>query len=183
MGAFVQRSQSSRQREPLADISNSSSMHSATRPRKRVKVKDSRDSSNEESSAKSFRASQGTKHRVTDNELGSEVEDDSEGQPLHNTHHTEFEDAMPPVATDKEAIEEYEAMRASQQSAGEQDENAQATTSLDKRKCFRGKSSIYVDAFNLALETVLEDEAHLFDKKELHVFEGWRGLNYEAQYL
>ncbi|TQS39008.1 hypothetical protein Golomagni_00473 [Golovinomyces magnicellulatus] len=45
------------------------------------------------------------------------------------------------------------------------------------------KSSIYVDAFNLALETVLEDERHLFDIKELQIFAYWKELNYEAQYL
>lgn len=40
-----------------------------------------------------------------------------------------------------------------------------------------------MDAFNLALDTVLEDEAHLFDSKEMVVFEQWRTLDYEAQYL
>lgn len=47
----------------------------------------------------------------------------------------------------------------------------------------RGKSSIYVDAFNLALETVLAEEAHLFDEAEMEVFRQWRNLAYEAQYL
>ena len=46
-----------------------------------------------------------------------------------------------------------------------------------------GQSSIYVDAFNLALETVLEDESHLFDAREMKVFNEWKQLGYEAQYL
>ena len=54
---------------------------------------------------------------------------------------------------------------------------------LNQRSWAKGKSSIYVDAFNLALETVLEDEGHLFDEKEMEVFTQWRGLEYEAQYL
>ena len=45
------------------------------------------------------------------------------------------------------------------------------------------RSSIYVDAFNIALDTVLEQEEHLFNKKEKAVFAAWRGLDYEAQYL
>ncbi|KAL2756801.1 hypothetical protein ACRALDRAFT_1075618 [Sodiomyces alcalophilus JCM 7366] len=47
----------------------------------------------------------------------------------------------------------------------------------------RGRSSIYVDAFNHALDTVLEDESHLFDAKEHVVFDQWRQLDYESQYL
>jgi Fanconi-associated nuclease 1 len=54
---------------------------------------------------------------------------------------------------------------------------------LSNRTWTKGKSSIYVDAFNLALETVLEDERHLFDEKEIEVFKQWRELEYEAQYL
>lgn len=45
------------------------------------------------------------------------------------------------------------------------------------------RSSIYVDAFNIALDTVLEQEEHLFNEKEKAVFAAWRGLHYEAQYL
>lgn len=43
--------------------------------------------------------------------------------------------------------------------------------------------SFYVDAFNLALETVLDEESHLFDEKEMMIFDKWKQLNYEAQYL
>lgn len=45
------------------------------------------------------------------------------------------------------------------------------------------RSSIYVDAFNLALDTVLQQESHLFSNGELDVFASWHGLDYEAQYL
>ncbi|KAH0544497.1 hypothetical protein FGG08_001395 [Glutinoglossum americanum] len=85
---------------------------------------------------------------------------------------TSLEAALPSIRTDKEAIEEYEAAQAAdmQERSGQQN-------------WVKGKSSIYVDAFNLALETVLEDEAYLFNEVELATFANWRQLNYEAQYL
>ncbi|KAK4550301.1 hypothetical protein LTR36_003268 [Oleoguttula mirabilis] len=89
---------------------------------------------------------------------------------------TDLETALPPVETDKEAIAAYEATRAAEQADSSKER-------LDGRKWVRGKSSIYVDAFNLALETVLEDEGHLFDEAEHAVFGEWRELGYEAQYL
>lgn len=45
------------------------------------------------------------------------------------------------------------------------------------------RSSIYVDAFNLALDTVLDEEGYLFDEREHEVFGRYRKLDYEAQYL
>jgi Fanconi-associated nuclease 1 len=54
---------------------------------------------------------------------------------------------------------------------------------IQQRSWTKEKSSIYVDAFNLALDAVLEDEGHLFDEKEMEVFSQWRSLEYEAQYL
>lgn len=90
---------------------------------------------------------------------------------------TELEAILPPVRTDKEAIEEYEASRASQT------EEMSLEQRLNERKWQKGRSSIYVDAFNLALETVLNEEAHLFDEPEREVFRQWQSLNYEAQYL
>lgn len=103
------------------------------------------------------------------------------------SHVTELESALGPVKTDKEAIREYEAMRAAEGSIQDSSENASDEVNLSerlsKRSWTKGKSSIYVDAFNLALETVLEDEGHLFDEREMAVFETWRNLDYEAQYL
>ena len=110
-----------------------------------------------------------------------DAEDDDDaldvGQPKP-ARPTELESALLPIKTDKEAIAEYEAMRAS-----EQDVSEDMLDRLKQRKWTKGKSSIYVDAFHLALETVLEDEGHLFDEKELEVFNRWRDLDYEAQYL
>ena len=89
------------------------------------------------------------------------------------------ESSLPPVKSDAEAIQEYEAMRASQGDTG----GKTAESSVDSRAWVKGRSSIYVDAFNLALDTVLEDESHLFNEAEKAVFEYWRHLDYEAQYL
>ena len=109
----------------------------------------------------------------------SEEDDvDSHDNQSKHTRPTELESALPPIETDKEAIAEYEAMR-----AAEQEVLGDLEDRLKHRKWTKGKSSIYVDAFNLALETVLEDEGHLFDEKELEVFNQWRELEYEAQYL
>ena len=91
---------------------------------------------------------------------------------------TDLESALPPIDTGAEAIEAYQAFKASQEDASEGAEER-----LKDRSWIRGKSSLYVDAFNLALDTVLEDESHLFDEAESEVFRIWRDLNYEAQYL
>ncbi|KAF2498357.1 hypothetical protein BU16DRAFT_504587 [Lophium mytilinum] len=110
---------------------------------------------------------------------GDDGIDDEDGEkPLSNPHKTDLESALPPISTDEEAIEEYEAFKASQDQ-----EAANAEGRLSTRTWIRGKSSIYVDAFNLALETVLDEESHLFDEAEMTVFERWRDLDYEAQYL
>ena len=105
---------------------------------------------------------------------------DSDDEPLEDearSRRTDLETALPPIQTDKEAIEAYEASRAAEQ----------AELGLKERlygqKWARGRSSIYVDAFNLALSTVLEDESHLFDEAEHAVFRHWRELSYESQYL
>jgi Fanconi-associated nuclease 1 len=104
-------------------------------------------------------------------DIKTEVQDEEE-------HKTDLESALPPVKVDDEAIEAYEAFKASQE------DNTEAVGDrLEKRAWIRGKSSLYVDAFNLALDTVLEDESHLFDEAETDVFRIWRELSYEAQYL
>jgi len=98
-------------------------------------------------------------------------------------YQTSLEVALPAIETDNVAIREYEAMKASQSSQPQQPEDDSASARLESRQWVPGKSSIYVDAFNLALDTVLEDEAHLFNDKERRVFDEWRGLSYESQYL
>lgn len=108
----------------------------------------------------------------------SEAESDDDDSVLQDRNpKTELESALPPVKTDKEAIAEYEATRAAES------EGLDLNGRLGQRKWLPGKSSIYVDAFNLALETVLEDESHLFDEAEMAVFQQWRHMSYEGQYL
>lgn len=91
---------------------------------------------------------------------------------------TAIESSLPEIRPDRQAIEEYEKFKASQDN-----NTGDASSRLDSRAWVRGKSSLYVDAFNLALDTVLGEEAHLFDAKEKRVFEEWGSLNYEAQFL
>lgn len=95
-----------------------------------------------------------------------------------NDTKTDLESALPPIDTGEEAIEAYEAFKASQE---ERSEGAEER--LKDRTWIRGKSSLYVDAFNLALDTVLEEESHLFDEAETEVFRLWKELDYEPQYL
>ncbi|KAL2160922.1 hypothetical protein VTH06DRAFT_8634 [Thermothelomyces fergusii] len=109
--------------------------------------------------------------------LDPELSDHQASEPRHPTA---FESSLPAVATDEKAIQEYAVLCASQ-SCQNDAETASARTGT--QQWVRGRSSIYVDAFNLALDTVLEDESHLFDAKEKSVFEHWRSLGYEAQYL
>ncbi|RAL12794.1 fanconi-associated nuclease 1 [Aspergillus homomorphus CBS 101889] len=90
---------------------------------------------------------------------------------------TELESSLPAIQDDSQAIEEYEAARLASQ------DEPDIHQRLQDGKWRKGRSSIYVDAFNLALETVLDEEAHLFDEVEMEVFKQWRELDYEAQYL
>ncbi|KAJ6164380.1 hypothetical protein N7470_003052 [Penicillium chermesinum] len=86
---------------------------------------------------------------------------------------TDLETSLPPIKTDEEAIKEYEF---SQKEPG-------LHVRLRDGVWRKGKSSIYVDAFNLTLETVLDEESHLFNQREMQVFTQWRELSYESQYL
>lgn len=115
------------------------------------------------------------RNEVADSEAESEEEGEEEGGIPHASQ-TELESALPPVKTDKEAIAEYEATRAAEAGLDFKDR-------LGQRKWVQGKSSIYVDAFFLALGTVLDEESHLFDEAEMAVFQEWRDLSYEGQYL
>lgn len=108
----------------------------------------------------------------------SEAEDDTDvdaGQSAYRP--TELESTLPQVDTDKNAIAKYESFQFDEEIPED------LKVRLNRRTWAKGKSSIYVDAFNLALGTVLEDEGHLFDEKENEVFQQWQGLDYEAQYL
>jgi Fanconi-associated nuclease 1 len=110
-------------------------------------------------------------------EIADSEDETDQDEIVSRSQQTDLESALAPVKTDKEAIADYEAARAAE--VGEIDLQGR----LSQRKWVQGKSSIYVDAFNLALETVLEDEAHLFNEAEMAVFEDWKGLSYEGQYL
>jgi Fanconi-associated nuclease 1 len=111
----------------------------------------------------------------------SDADNDEDIEDAAAPHQTDLETALPDVKLDAQAIEEYEAFKASQHDAAEGAQNTEEQ--LKDQNWVKGKSSIYVDAFNLALDTVLEDESHLFDGAEMDVFKQWRELNYEAQYL
>ncbi|CAA9957642.1 Coiled-coil domain-containing protein [Pyrenophora teres f. maculata] len=116
-----------------------------------------------------------TKHEILNSD------DENEGTMVKEEakeHKTDLESALPEVKSGDDAIEEYEAFKASQE---EQTEGTDER--LEKRTWVRGKSSLYVDAFNLALDTVLDEESHLFDEAETEVFRIWRDLDYESQYL
>ncbi|KAK7520326.1 hypothetical protein IWZ03DRAFT_134952 [Phyllosticta citriasiana] len=93
---------------------------------------------------------------------------------------TDLETALSGITTDEEALEEYERAKHAEAAAAAGEEELRL--SLEGRGQYT-RSSIYVDAFDLALDTVLEEESHLFDDKENEVFRVWRGLDYEAKYL
>jgi Fanconi-associated nuclease 1 len=115
---------------------------------------------------------------LADDLVGNDV--GNEDTSLPKGSQTELETSLPLIETDQEAIEQYESSKVT---ALEEEQPTTLQQRLGERKWQKGRSSIYVDAFNLALETVLEDEAHLFDEPELEVFKKWNNLGYEAQYL
>ncbi|KAL6711932.1 hypothetical protein ACN47E_002975 [Coniothyrium glycines] len=111
--------------------------------------------------------------------LDSDAEEDTvEVKEEETEPKTDLESALPPVKSGEEAVKEYEAFKASQE-----EKRDGAGPLLENRSWVRGKSSLYVDAFNLALDTVLDEESHLFDEAETELFRLWRDLSYEAQYL
>lgn len=110
--------------------------------------------------------------------IKTEADDGTEQSEESPQRKTDLETAAPPIKTDKQAIADYEATRAAQDT-----NDSSASARLNTRSWTRGKSSIYVDAFNLALETVLDDESHLFSRNESAIFRRWQSLAYEAQYL
>jgi Fanconi-associated nuclease 1 len=87
---------------------------------------------------------------------------------------TDVESSLGPVRTDQESIDEYESSQVAQN-------ETEGTNGSGQRA--RYQSSIYVDAFNLTLETVLEEESHLFNEPERALLKHWKCLGYEAQYL
>lgn len=166
-------------------ISHSSSIHfsdvDGLRTVKRIKTEESVDtdgaSTHDDSDCQSVLSTPRLfRNEIPDSE-NEGLSDDEEASRLDHRP-TELESALPSVQTDKEAIADYEAMR-----AAETQSSINLTERLNLRSWNKGKSSIYVDAFNLALETVLGDEAHLFDEAETEVFNQWQSLDYETQYM
>ncbi|KAM3449496.1 hypothetical protein MY3296_006888 [Beauveria thailandica] len=112
-----------------------------------------------------------------ENQLTEEIDWLSAGVQNQTKTSTDVENALPVTQPDKAALAAYEQYKSSQASVKEE------APDYKKPLWTKGRSSIYVDAFNLALDTVLEDESRLFDKRELGVFSQWKTLEYEAQYL
>lgn len=157
-------------------------------PAKRLKsIKSASGNSPKRGSPKTSAPRRTIRDEIPDSE---EDDDDVEEGGVHlaaGPRTTQLEATLPPVQTDQEAIEAYEAYKAGEHAivAADRDEQSEGTalSRLESRSWIRGRSSIYVDAFNLALDTVLEDEGHLFNEAELTIFEIFRDLEYEAQYL
>lgn len=180
--AFQPRSSASHNKMLGQQIRHSPSTHFEdgfeTPVAKRLKRLDSEDSTVSRTFSEDDNATCSPPRRAAFREIpDSEAETDDEETPPSSTQKTNLESALPPIKTDKEAIAEYEATRATET------EGLDLRERLGQMKWVPGKSSIYVDAFNLALDTVLEDEAHLFDEAEIAVFDQWKNLSYESQYL
>jgi Fanconi-associated nuclease 1 len=105
-----------------------------------------------------------------------DADPDDQGSPDEPpSSQTDLEASLPAIQSGSEAIETYETSQA--------DDAHDLHERLGDGKWQAEKSSIYVDAFNLALETVLGEEAHLFSEAEIEVFRQWKELSYESQYL
>ncbi|POS88450.1 hypothetical protein EPUL_000149, partial [Erysiphe pulchra] len=131
--------------------------------------------------------------RRTNSNLRSCIKIDSEDNELFTeeepAHSTNLETVLPWSISKEDtesAIKEYENIRTAKDVTQKLKSGLNQTSDIDHQDSdnwTEGGSSIYVDAFNLALETVLQDEGHLFNSKELEVFANWRKLDYEAQFL
>ncbi|KAK3330799.1 VRR-NUC domain-containing protein [Apodospora peruviana] len=188
MDRFVMRSNSRPSSVPRKSFvttkSNKSSRRDEGPPAKKLRLDQVKDSDDDDDSLISSNDDSDVLQAAQTSKLDSDEADQDSGldrKAMQNE--TALESCLPAISTDQEAIEEYESMRTSQVSQSDQDNVDGTAARIETRSWVRGKSSIYVDAFNLALDTVLQDEAHLFDEKERRVFEQWRALSYEAQYL
>ncbi|KAI1096136.1 VRR-NUC domain-containing protein [Rostrohypoxylon terebratum] len=185
MDAFVKRLNPSIAQKIKPDGKHDQSSNEP--PTKRVKREEIRDSDEDsdqdvtpKSPARKLKSLPGFRKRDT---VAAGFDDDtslpnSDGE-VEPSRRTAIETSLPEVKLGKEALEEYQAFRASQ----EGDNPTDAASRLDSRKWVRGKTSLYVDAFNLALSTVLDEEAHLFNEEETFIFDQWNRLSYEAQFL
>lgn len=191
MDRFIRRSKLSIRREPrVATPSKSGGRSETGPPLKRPRIEDfsNRDEDHEspqsiddKDDGEGFRLSHGLDLSRQGSHT-SDIEHIADGRPIpEHEMETTIESSLPPVKTGRGAVDEYVALRASQ--LAEEIPPNEIAGNEKPQQWARGKSSIYVDAFNLALDTVLEDESHLFDENEKAVFEAWKSLGYEAQYL
>lgn len=103
---------------------------------------------------------------------------DREDIASRSAQNTALESALLPAGTQEEAEEAYKEFQSSQ--VKDEDDTSEPK---NHPLWMKGRRSIYVDAFSLALDTVLEEEAQLFNERELNVFYQWKALEYESQYL
>jgi Fanconi-associated nuclease 1 len=149
----------------------------SARPAKRLKTCQPIDSDRPSRSNHRLLASRSEPRGSHEDALDSEDEIECQYEKEEKTI-TDLEKTLPPLEEDPEAIAAYE-----RSGPATDDVAGLATASLGDGVHHKWRSSIYVDAFNLALETVLQDESFLFNDAELAVFEHWKGLSYDAQYL
>lgn len=191
MDRFVRRSNFAARREPPDAVTSKSSEHPRSEPQlKRPRIEQSKSGGEDEESSKSVGFEGEGEESGSPYSLALSRHDSvaSDPEPVVDEvstpeleNETTIESSLPPINADRDSINEYESLRASQST--EDKPPLQVAGEEKPQQWARGKSSIYVDAFNLALDTVLEDEAHLFDEKERAVFETWKSLGYETQYL
>ncbi|KAI1208730.1 VRR-NUC domain-containing protein [Annulohypoxylon truncatum] len=179
MDAFVKRLNPS-----YTSKSQPNGKHDRPPPTKKVKREEVRDSDEDsdqdiKSSSPSLKLLLGFRRiDSATSDLDDDASQNSEAE-VEPSRQIAIESSLPEVKSGKQALEEYQAFKASQ---GDND-TANAESRLDSRKWVRGKTSLYVDAFNLALNTVLDEESHLFNDEEMYIFDQWNNLSYEAQFL
>ncbi|KAI0879364.1 VRR-NUC domain-containing protein [Hypoxylon argillaceum] len=185
MDAFLKRANSTNRSAPqrIPSLKEKPAQVAGERPNKKVKREETQrsdlDSSEYQIDTPPLKSRpDARRHNAPGSPADDDVAERSETEDAHVSGPTAIESSLPEIKPDEQAIEEYYNFKASQEN-----ESSGASSRLNSRMWVRGKSSLYVDAFNLALDTVLDEEAHLFDDKEQRVFEEWRSLGYEAQFL
>jgi Fanconi-associated nuclease 1 len=153
-----------------------------SRPAKRVKACNNENTSSIYANSKNpfLRVSGSSSLQIEDNSLPGVESHSDEGLSVLDAQPTELESTFPQVDVSSKAVSEYESSFIPTDAV---DIPVGFKERLKIRKWARGRGSIYVDAFNLALSTVLEEEGHLFVDFEKAIFDQWYQLDYEAQYL
>ncbi|RYO74839.1 hypothetical protein DL764_010722 [Monosporascus ibericus] len=183
MDVFIKRGKISRGGQLLTSSNGSRVQNADEPPAKRTKREEDSDDNNASDEPSSNSRSLGQTRTIqSDDKVASDSDFESSADESFGPRPPAIESSLPDVKLDKEALEEYEVFKSSQ---GDQGNNTAETAEsrLESRKWVRGETSIYVDAFNLALSTVLDEESHLFDEKERSIFVQWNSLGFEAQFL